>query len=226
MIDIIILLIILGTACLAARAGFIKTVYGLLSSLIALVLAFFIYPVIEAILKLTPIYDGIRSWMMDRLPEIGSIGLQGQAAIIQGSLGWMPDFITDKIVRNNNPEIYQLLGVNSLIEYMATFVADLCIMGIAVVICFIFVRVGLAIGVGVLDLVAKLPILKTANKWAGFIVGLIKGVLIVWLICLIVPFMMMIPGLDALNTLIEESVLMQLFYNHNIILQVITNLKA
>lgn len=226
MIDIIILLIILGTACLAGRAGFIKTVYGLLSSLIALVLAFFIYPVIEAILKLTPIYDGIRSWMMDRLPEIGSIGLQGQATIIQESLGWMPDFITDKIVRNNNPEIYQLLGVNSLIEYMATFVADLCIMGIAVVICFIFVRVGLAIGVGVLDLVAKLPILKTANKWAGFIVGLIKGVLIVWLICLVVPFMMMIPGLDALNTLIEESALMQLFYNHNIILQVITNLKA
>lgn len=225
MIDLIILMIILGTACIAAKVGFIRTVYGLLSSFIALALAFFIYPVIEYILKLTPIYEGIKTWMMDKLPEIGNVGLQGQATIIKDSLSWMPEFITDKMVRNNNPEIYELLGVSNLIEYITTFVANLCIMGIAIVICFILVKVGLIVGVGVLDLVAKLPLLKTANKWAGFAVGLIKGVFIVWLICLVVPFIMMIPGLSSLNSLIEESVLMQMFYNHNLILQILTNLK-
>lgn len=219
MIDLIILIIILGAACIAAKVGFIKTVYGLLSSLIALVLAFFIYPAIEYMLKLTPIYEGIKGWVTERLPEVGNVGLQGQATIIQESLTWMPDFITDKMVRNNNPEIYELLGVSTLMEYMATFVANLCIMGIAIVVCFIVVKVGLAISVNLLDLVAKLPILKTANKWAGFIVGLIKGVFIVWLICLVVPFIMMIPGLSSINTLIEESLLMQLFYEHNVILQ-------
>ena len=219
MIDLIILIIILGAACIAAKVGFIKTVYGLLSSLIALVLAFFIYPAIEYMLKLTPIYEGIKGWVTERLPEVGNVGLQGQATIIQESLTWMPDFITDKMVRNNNPEIYELLGVSTLMEYMATFVANLCIMGIAIVVCFIVVKVGLAISVNLLDLVAKLPILKTANKWAGFIVGLIKGVFIVWLICLVVPFIMMIPGLISINTLIEESLLMQLFYEHNVILQ-------
>ena len=226
MVDIIILFIILGTACLSAKMGFIKTVYGLVSSLIALGLTLILYPIIEEILKWTPLYENIKGWIIERLPEVGNIGLQGQAAIIQESLGWMPEFVTDKMVKNNNPEIYQLLGVNSFIDYIATFVADLCLMGVAVIVCFVIVRLGLAIGVRVLDLVAQLPILKTVNKWAGFFIGLVKGSLVVWLICLVVPFIMMIPKFEVLGSLVEKSVLMQLFYNHNIILQVITYLQA
>lgn len=225
MIDLIILAIILITALIAAKVGFIRTVYQLLSSVIALVLAFFVYPIIESILKLTPLYEGVKTWVRGLVPEVGNIGLQAQSAMIQDSLQWMPDFITDKIVKNNNPEIYQLLGVNNLIEYIVTSVANLCIMGIAIVLCFILIKIGLTIGVGVLDLVAKLPLLKTANKWAGFIVGLVKGVVIVWVICLIIPLLMMIPQFSELKTLIEQSILMDYFYNHNFILQIITSLK-
>lgn len=225
MIDLIILAIILITALIAAKVGFIRTVYQLLSSVIALVLAFFVYPIIESILKLTPLYEGVKTWVRGLLPEVGNIGLQAQSAMIQDSLQWMPDFIIDKIVKNNNPEIYQLLGVNNLIEYIVTSVANLCIMGIAIVLCFILIKIGLTIGVGVLDLVAKLPLLKTANKWAGFIVGLVKGVVIVWVICLIIPLLMMIPQFSELKTLIEQSILMDYFYNHNFILQIITSLK-
>lgn len=225
MIDLIIVAIILITACIAAKVGFIRTVYQLLSSAIALVIAFFIYPIIEQILKFTPLYEGIKTWIREILPEVGNVGLQAQASMIEDTLKWMPDFITNQIVKNNNPEVYQLLGVSNLIEYIVTSVANLCIMGIALVICFIVVKVGLTVAIGILDLVAKLPILKTANKWAGFVVGIIKGVFIIWIICLIIPFLIMIPQFGELKALVEQSFLMQLFYNHNFILQIITSIK-
>ncbi|MEG0388285.1 MAG: CvpA family protein [Niameybacter sp.] len=92
-------------------------------------------------------------------------------------------------------------------------------------ICFIVIKVGLTLAVGVLDLVAKLPILKTANTWGGFIVGIIKGMLIIWIICLVIPFLIMIPQFAGLEMLVEESYLMTLFYNHNILLEALVNLK-
>lgn len=225
MIDFIVVAIIFITACIAAKVGFIRTVYQLLSSVISLVLAFFIYPIIEQMLKLTPLYEGIKTWIREILPEVGNVGLQAQANIIEDTLKWMPNLITDQIIKNNNPEIYQLLGVSNLIEYIVTSVANLCIMGIAIVICFVVIKIGLTVGINILDLVAKLPILKTANKWAGFVLGLIKGVFIIWLICLIIPFLIMIPQFSELKSLIEQSFLMELFYNHNFILQIITSLK-
>ena len=225
MIDLIIVAIILITACIAAKVGFIRTVYQLLSSAIALVLAFFIYPIIEQILKLTPLYEGIKTWIREILPEVGNVGLQAQASMIEDTLKWMPDLITDQIVKNNNPEVYQLLGVSNLIEYIVTSVANLCIMGIAIVMCFIGIKIVLTVAIGILDLVAKLPILKTANKWAGFVVGFIKGIFIIWIICLIIPFLIMIPQFDELKALVEQTFLMQLFYNHNFILQIITSIK-
>lgn len=225
MIDFIVVAIIFITACIAAKVGFIRTVYQLLSSVISLVLAFFIYPIIEQMLKLTPLYEGIKTWIREILPEVGNVGLQAQANIIEDTLKWMPNLITDQIIKNNNPEIYQLLGVSNLIEYIVTSVANLCIMGIAIVICFVVIKIGLTVGINILDLVAKLPILKTANKWAGFVLGLIKGIFIIWLICLIIPFLIMIPQFSELKSLIEQSFLMELFYNHNFILQIITSLK-
>ena len=225
MLDLIIIVTIAITAIIAAKVGLIRTVYQFFSSIIALVLAFFIYPVLETILKLTPLYVSIQDGVRGILPEVGNIGLQGQAKLIRESFNWMPEFLIDKLIENNNPEIYNLLGVSTLIDYIVTSIANICIMAIALLICFVVIKIALTIGVGILDLVAKLPILKTANTWGGFIVGIIKGMLIVWIICLIIPFLIMLPQFSGLEALVEQSYLMNLFYNNNIILEVIMSLK-
>lgn len=225
MLDFIIIGIIVITTIIGAKVGLIKTVYQLLSSVISLVLAFFIYPIVEAILKVTPIYTAIQEWVRKLLPDIGDIGLQAQAQLIQEKFSWMPEFMLNKMIENNNSEIYNLLGVSTLIEYIATFIANTCLMAIALVICFVIIKVGLTITSSVLDIVAKLPILKTANKWGGLVVGFIKGMLIVWVICLIIPLFMMIPQFAGLEKLVEDSFLLQLFYQNNIILETIVNLK-
>ncbi|MEF9958811.1 MAG: CvpA family protein [Niameybacter sp.] len=225
MLDLVIIVIILITALIAAKVGLIRTLYQVFSSILALVLAFFVYPIIETILKLTPLYTTIQEGVKNLLPEMGNVGLQAQAQLIRENFKWMPEFMTNQLIENNNPEIYNLLGVSTLVEYIVTFVANTCMMAIAVVICFIVIKVGLTLAVGVLDLVAKLPILKTANTWGGFIVGIIKGMLIIWIICLVIPFLIMIPQFAGLEMLVEESYLMTLFYNHNILLEALVNLK-
>lgn len=225
MLDIIIIAIILVTAGIAAKLGFIRTVYQLASSIIALMLAFIVYPIIEVILKVTPLYIGIQAWIREMLPSVElATGLQQQAKEIMSVTEWLPSFIGEQLVQNNNPEIYELLGVTSLIEYITVYLSDLCIVAIAIMIAWVVVKIGLSVFVGILDIVSKLPLLKTANKWAGFTVGLVKGLFIVWMILLVVPVLMIIPQLSNLDTLIEGSILTKSLYENNIILQIINSI--
>lgn len=225
MLDLIIIGIIVITTITGARVGLVKTIYQLLSSVLALVLAFFIYPLIEATLKITPIYTNIQEWVRAMLPDIGEIGLQAQAQLMREKFSWMPEFVLNKMIENNNSEVYNLLGVSNLIEYIVMFITQICVMAISLILCFILIKIGLMIFVNVLDLVAKLPVLKLANKWGGVIAGFVKGVLIVWIMCLMLPLLTMIPQFMALEKLVAESFLLQLFYQNNIILEAIVNLK-
>lgn len=223
MLDLIVIAIIIVSGIVGIKLGFIRTVYQLISSLLALGLAIMVYPIIVTILKLTPLYENIKNWVQQLMPSFEmNMGLQAQGTAIQEVTKWLPEFITDKIVANNNPEIYELLGVTKFIDYIVVSLANLCIAGIAIILAWILIKIVLSIGVGILDLVSKLPLIKTANQLAGGVVGVIKGVFIVWLGCLVVPFLILIPNLSQLEYMINQSIITKILYEQNIILQVIT----
>lgn len=224
MLDLLVIGVIIVCGIIGLKLGFIKTIYQFISSLVALVLAIMVAPVIEGILKLTPLYTSIQAWFLKMLPSFeATLPKQSENAAIREATSWLPQMLTDQIVANNNPEIYALLGVDKLVDYMIMSLTNLCITGLAVVSAWIIIKVLLSIGVGILDLVAKLPILKTANQLAGFVVGLVKGVLFVWIGCLLVPALVLIPSLAQIQQLIEASFLTKILYDYNIVLQVISN---
>jgi hypothetical protein len=69
----------------------------------------------------------------------------------------------------------------------------------------------------ILDSAAQLPILKQMNKFAGVIVGGIKGVMLVYVLCLIMtPFVTFAPE-GTIAMAINESTLGPTFYYDNLI---------
>ena len=174
---------------------------------------------------MSSLYPTLQGWIKGMMPTLeGSLGLQSQGALIEQATAWLPSFLTEKLVVNNNPEIYAMLGVDKLIDYIVVSITNLFITGIAIAIAWIVVKIILAIGVGVLDLVSKLPILRTANQLAGGIVGALRGVLFVWIGCILVPFLVMLPELAQLEALIKGSVITKMLYENNLLLQLIMDM--
>lgn len=219
MLDIVIIVFIGIVGFIAAKKGFIKTAYQIVAYGLALLISFMMYPIMSYILKLTPIYEGVKTWNSQNISALPIVqGVQAQTNTIREVTNWLPEFMTNQIIKNNNPEIYALMEVNNLVEYVSTYIADLCINAIAVLIVWIVVRIALGLIVGALDLVAKLPFLNFANKGAGFILGTIKGILMVWIFYLVMPFLVILPSFVGLQTLVEGSILGKWLYNNNLIL--------
>lgn len=222
MLDLIVIAVIVLSCVIGMKLGFIRTVYQLVSSLVAFVLAIFVYPIIETILKLTPLDEAVKGWVQTLMPSLeANMGLQAQGSAIYEATKWMPEFIADKIVANNNPEIYELLGVTKLIDYIVVSITNLCMAGLAIIITWVLIKSVLSIGIGILDLVSKLPILKTANQLAGGIAGFVKGLLIIWLGCILIPFLSLVPSLSQLQEWLDASTVTKILYENNILLQVI-----
>ncbi|MEG0014029.1 MAG: CvpA family protein [Clostridium sp.] len=219
MLDIIIIVFIGLTGFIASRKGFIKAAYQLSSFILALVISVMVYPIMSSILKLMPMYEGIKNWNIERVSSLKIIGgLQAQSDTIREATAWLPDFMSEQIVQNNNPEIYNLMHVEGLVEYISTYIADICINAMAIVIVWIIVRIILSIIVGTLDLFTKLPILNFTNKIVGFVLGITKGTCIIWLIYLVIPFLMIAPQFTVIENLLNQSILGQWLYNNNLIL--------
>ncbi|MGL4345242.1 MAG: hypothetical protein ACRCTE_08600 [Cellulosilyticaceae bacterium] len=225
MLDLIVgLSIIIGIA-IGAKKGFVRVAYEMVSSILALVLAFVIYTPIKAILAMTPLYTAIYTWNMEKVGEIVVIqSIQSQAKAIQEATAWLPQFIGEKLIQNNNSEVYRLMGVTNLSEYISSYITDLCLSVIAILVVWIVVKIILSIGFGALDLIAKLPIIRTANKGLGAVAGSIKALLLTWIICLLVPVLVLIPAFAGLQQLLDASMLTKWLYQNNIILQYMSSL--
>ena len=220
MLDLIILGVLLIFAFIGMHRGLIDEVVTLLGSLGALVLSFIVYPVINIILKLTPLYTYINEWVRDKVGAIQfGMGVQSQGNAIVQNLTWLPDFMSETLVKNNNIEVYKALGASNIVDYVSISITNIIMAMLALLITWIILKVILVGSVRVVGrFVAKLPVISSFNKMGGFIIGLMKGLLTFWVIALVVPCIIAIPSSEGIEAVIEGSVLFKWLYENNLVL--------
>lgn len=69
-----------------------------------------------------------------------------------------------------------------------------------------------------LEIVAKLPVIRTLNSVLGILAGAAMGVVKVWVLCIAVTLIGMIPKFTVLLSGVSASAVTQFFYSHNLIL--------
>ena len=89
-----------------------------------------------------------------------------------------------------------------------------------VLVLYIIARIALKFVAALGDLIAKIPILKQFNKLGGTIFGLIKGLLIVYVILAVVYLISPLLKENTSNK-IEKSMLTKNMYNNNLITKII-----
>lgn len=187
-LDIAVLVIIGVFVFLGWKNGLVKMGIRLISFLVALVCAWAFHPILSGFLQETALYENLVSSVASRAGEIVKT---------PGAL----------------QSVSALSGVQA-VEY----VARLLLNGIAFLLILILAKIILYFVVRVLNIVASLPILGFVNRISGMAIGVVEGLLVVWLL---LAALVVVPPLrenKSLGYTVEQSVVARSLYHHNILL--------
>ena len=226
-LDILALVLVVGTAVQAYRKGFVRAALNFLPMVAALAATRFLTPTVSELLRKTPFFDALTNTVGNGLHlenAIGDAAMQTQTEIIESM--HLPDFLKESLVENNNPVIYHLLDVESLQSYIAGFLANICINIISVLLVFVVVWLAVKFVLKTLNLISKLPVLNFFNRACGFLVGLLKGLCVAWLICFVLTFFQCNSAFDFFFDALNLTHVALPLYENNILMYFILTIFA
>lgn len=221
-LDAIVIAVILGCAMLAWKKGFLRSMFGFLPMAAALLGTKYLSPYVSRFLRGTPVFGSLAESIGDSMgleKLISENAMRTQTEIIEGMK--LPGFLTEALLENNNPVIYQLLDVEKLQDYIAGFLANTCINILSVVLAFLLIYIGVTVVLNALHLISKAPVLNFVNHLSGFLVGGLKGLLFVWIGCIVLTFFQCNAKLESLFAALETTRAAGFLYENNILLYLI-----
>ncbi len=220
-IDIIIIVIILLFVFMFMSRGLIASLLKSFSWLISIVLTYFLYPIISGIIRQTFIFESLKEFIYGVM-ELDSVSVESGAGQISAinSLT-IPEALKNMLVDNNNSVIYELLGVKSLQEYIAGYIANIILNIVISILVFLVILLVIKAVKGTLNLAFKLPVLKQVNGFGGALLGLIWGVVFVWVIMSVSTLFIAAPFFSDMVLAIDNSLIGKILYDNNLIMNVL-----
>ncbi|SFB11149.1 Colicin V production protein [Acetitomaculum ruminis DSM 5522] len=228
----IIMGIIVLSGLIGLSRGLILTVFKFASLFITIALSTVLSPYISnLLLENTPLYSEVYELSykyLDKETALTPIGDEESAArYILENQDWIPDNIVEGLLDNikNTKDIdkYAKTQIENKEDQIKASLAKSISQTIVNIISFfltmIIIGIVLSIMVNALDLIAKLPVINTFNRLGGALVGLIFGVIIVWIIFLVIYLTYKTSFSHMLLNQISENEILKFLYENNIILK-------
>ena len=189
------------------KRGLVRSVLHTGAAIIALVLAYFLAPLLSDFLqKNTKLDDYIEDKLYilveQKVTETvdGSVDKakkameqnpdrQDQISLIR-SLG-IPDFILDHLLSNNNADGYKALGVNNVYSYIARSGTVVAMNLIAGILSYVIIRLLLLILSYVIrTALQSFVILRIVDKLGGAAAGVVLSIVIIWVFMFILSLVL------------------------------------
>lgn len=217
LLDAVILFLLTLAILRGYKKGFLKTAYHLVSWILCLVLTKILFPYVVDFLEAFHIREALDTTVSGiiTLPDLSEASEDAITAISQLPI---PNVLKNKLIENNNYEVYQVLGVTTWHEYIIRYISNMLLNGIAIILTFIvsFLLIhGIAAAISILD---HLPVLHFLNHTLGVAAGALSGIIHCWLFCLVITMLGVFGPMQALFPAINSSLLTKLFYNQNLLL--------
>ena len=237
-IDIIGLGIIAVAAFSAYRKGFVRTFFGLITVILAIILATSFHKTLAAYIKDTTDLDvWISGAITDSVTNVGqdvnSGNLTGNATQnsfdeLAGSIdaSEFNSFLGGENIFSTLPDVVgSKLGVDEFKENIGTnittSVADTAINVLSWVILYIGIQIILNIAVAILDGIMSLPLLREINNIAGLAIGIVLGVFRIYIILAVIYFISTVADISPIINAIGSSSMIASMYNNNLLLKII-----
>lgn len=223
--DIAVIIIVAVCVMSSARKGLIRSLIGIGSNVFALILSRVLYPIVSKMMLDTVLFDKLKLQIIERL-DIGAV-LSSQTqkfeADMINSLS-LPQMFKTGLLENNNSEVYNLLNVSSIEDYIGGYIAMIIINIVVVIVVFLLVGFLLRFVFKALNIFSRLPVIRTANKLGGAILGFGWAVILIWIIMAFITLFLTQPQFSYISESIATSNIAIKFYETDIILKMINKI--
>lgn len=221
-----VVILLAGYAIRGRYVGFIKTTFAIFSILIALILSMSLSPFISKYLQKN---ETFYTFVNERIAE----GLHLKEKVKETSTAKetqaidklnLPKSLKDALIENNNTEVYKALAAESFSGYVSGYLTVVVINAVSFLGTYLIIKILLFLIAKVLDLISKLPILNGLNKTAGLLVGLLQGLAVLWVLCIVLTAFSTSKIGQELFKMINDSRILTSIYDNNLLLKIITNI--
>lgn len=208
-LDIIIIAIIAISIFLGYKKGLVKVAVKLCAFLIAVIVTLLFYkPVSNLIIDNTELDEKIESIIIENgSKKLEENNEENQETLLEN----MQQYVENAVTQTQN----------DIIENLAKEVSIRLINILVIVGLFIVTRLLLIILVLISDLITSIPIIKQFNQLGGILYGTIRGLLLIYVVLSIVFLIVSITANNNIITVIESSIITELMYKNNILLNII-----
>lgn len=151
--------------------------------------------------------------------SVADLGFERVQEII--STSQLPKPIENMMLDNILNNTFASQGITTLSDYFNQTLINLSLSLISFLIIFFAVKLICMFAIGLVDHIVQLPVLKQFDKLLGGGVGVLQAAVLVWIVFSIVPILMSVLPLESFNELIQGSLLGRLFFNGNVIFNVL-----
>lgn len=200
-LDIILIAAFIICIIVGFFKGFVKSVVSLVGNILALVIAFSFSASLGAYLNTNYIREPIQQWFINTVTTVPEgTDAEMEDVNFDALFADMPDFFVDAadFLGVNTEEMsakYEELKTNGIEQAKAAVVNAMTnplSEAVSRVVAFIVIYIGCLIAIGILWLVAemvtKIPGIKQLDKLGGLLLGVINGVLIVFVLSSVLNF--------------------------------------
>lgn len=212
--DLIVVAIILVSVIISAKRGFARSVIGVFSIVISLLIASFAYPIASNYIESSE----LKTVIAQKVEE--SLGVEDE--IIMEKTEEEKDFLffpkaMQKSIEDKTKEIEQT-AKKTTAQTVTTLIINL----ISIISVFLIVRILMFILTHLLNLLTKIPIIKGFNKLLGGALGLLTGAFIVYLLFAILTFSSALNQNEVIIKEIKDSRIASQMYDNNLLVNIIS----
>lgn len=221
---IAVLVVLLCFAISGYRRGFLRLAFSLVSMVVTIVLVSVVTPHVTGFLKEnTSIYEELVEQCARRVQisaeENVEQNLEDGAETQEAVEGLkLPQVWVEKILEKTGSTVNQFVDETGIHRMVGEYLGDWILKGIAFMATFILVSILLKFVIGLLDIIAKLPIIKGINKVLGIVAGLAQGLMVVWLLMFLLAVACTSQVGQQMLVYVEENTILTFLYENNIIL--------
>lgn len=195
-VDLIIIAIVALSTFLAYQKGLVNLAIGLCAFVVSIVITVILYqPISNLVINVTSIDEMIEDTIYKKANDI----MEKEEK---------EDDLTNSMIE---------MAKNEMLPQTARNMAVNIVTGAVIIVLFVGVKIALRFVSAFANAVAKLPIVDQVNKAGGLVYGILRGVLIIYVILLIVNIPTQINPNNAINENIYQSYLGKTMYENNIL---------
>lgn len=217
--DLVILFLVAVFVFVGVKRGFLQSVFRLLSMVVSLWLAKWLFPYTKLFLERCFLKEFIKSFVVEKLNL--SSGVTEITEYSVNSLN-LPGFIKKSFLASDYLRKIKNDATATLASTISEFVADYALTMLSYVLTFVIVSLAVLFVLLMLNIFSKLPVIHFCNAGLGGAAGFLAACIIIWLVLAGLNIFLASPKLIFIFDALDNSMIARVFYKFNPIVMLIT----